>query len=170
MNLFTFFVSAQETPLISNPHEGIIVSNQSLVLQNVNRRQSGIYTCVAHNIEGDGVSNPMTLNIRCKHTNFASFFFRRRCSTIFNLQTRHIVNRVKCKFLALPVTKQPALLAKSLPTHKILCSLSGDSIRAAKRSTCRTTVSDRPTADRLSNTCQERNSIMDLCSAGLPMT
>lgn len=52
--------------MVSNPHAGIIVSNQSLVLQNVNRLQSGIYTCVAHNIEGDGVSNPMTLNIRCK--------------------------------------------------------------------------------------------------------
>ena len=55
-----------ETPLISNPHAGIIISNQSLVLQDVKRQQSGIYTCVAHNIEGDGVSNPMTLNIRCK--------------------------------------------------------------------------------------------------------
>ncbi len=66
LTLFTRFYT-QESPLISNPHEGIIVSNQSLVLQNVNRRQSGIYTCVAHNIEGDGISNPMTLNIRCKY-------------------------------------------------------------------------------------------------------
>ena len=50
-----------------NVHEGIIISNMSLVLQDVKRHQSGIYTCVAHNIEGDGVSNPMTLNIRCKN-------------------------------------------------------------------------------------------------------
>lgn len=53
-----------ENPLLHNVHEGIIVSNHSLVLQDVRRTQSGIYTCLAHNIEGDGASNPMTLNIR----------------------------------------------------------------------------------------------------------
>ena len=61
-----FFHLKQENPLLHNVHEGIIISNMSLVLQDVMRHQSGIYTCVAHNIEGDGVSNPMTLNIRCK--------------------------------------------------------------------------------------------------------
>ncbi len=56
----------QENPLLHNAVGGVIVSNQSLVLQNVRRHHSGIYTCVAHNIEGDGVSNPMTLNVRCE--------------------------------------------------------------------------------------------------------
>ena len=56
----------QENPLTHDVHAGVIIANQSLVMQNVRRDSSGIYTCVAHNIEGDGVSNPMTLNVRCK--------------------------------------------------------------------------------------------------------
>ena len=57
----------QENPLVHDVAAGVIISNQSLVLQNVRRDSSGIYTCVAHNIEGDGVSNPMTLNVRCEY-------------------------------------------------------------------------------------------------------
>ena len=56
----------QENPLVHDVQAGVIISNQSLVLQDVKRDSSGIYTCVAHNIEGDGVSNPMTLNVRCE--------------------------------------------------------------------------------------------------------
>ena len=36
------------------------------MLQHVYKEMSGVYSCMAHNIEGDGTSNPMTLNIRCK--------------------------------------------------------------------------------------------------------
>ncbi|XP_055382448.1 uncharacterized protein LOC129612717 [Condylostylus longicornis] len=51
-------------PLENNIAEGIVVANQSLVLQNVSRARSGIYTCVGSNREGDGESNAVQLDIR----------------------------------------------------------------------------------------------------------
>ena len=78
--------TCQEKPLHHDLSQGVIISNMSLVLQvhicndiyndiyniyntvlqGVDKTQSGIYTCVAHNSEGDGVSNPITLNVRCE--------------------------------------------------------------------------------------------------------
>ncbi|KAI8129944.1 hypothetical protein FF38_11844 [Lucilia cuprina] len=47
-----------------NISAGIILSDQSLVLQSVSRASAGDYTCLAVNSEGKGTSNPVTLRIR----------------------------------------------------------------------------------------------------------
>ncbi|EDW24155.1 GL23537 [Drosophila persimilis] len=47
-----------------NISAGVILSDQSLVLQSVSRASAGDYTCLAVNSEGKGPSNPVTLRIR----------------------------------------------------------------------------------------------------------
>lgn len=49
-----------------NVTAGIILTDQSLVLQSVTRASAGDYTCLAANTEGKGTSNPVTLRVRCK--------------------------------------------------------------------------------------------------------
>ena len=44
---------------------GIILGNQTLVLQAVNTNQAGLYTCVASNVVADGESNALLLDIKC---------------------------------------------------------------------------------------------------------
>lgn len=64
--VFTFLPSFQNKLLQHNVQKGVIVSNQSLVLQKVTRSNGGNYTCIGYNAEGDGVSEPLYLNVMCK--------------------------------------------------------------------------------------------------------
>ncbi|GLV36158.1 sidestep VIII [Carabus blaptoides fortunei] len=50
--------------LVNNVTAGIIVSNQTLVLQSVSKTTSGIYTCIATNTEGSRDSNPIHLDVK----------------------------------------------------------------------------------------------------------
>lgn len=64
--LFGIFFSFQNRLLQHNVTAGIILSNQSLVLQLVTRRSAGNYTCVASNAVGTTVSNVFPLRVKCK--------------------------------------------------------------------------------------------------------
>ncbi|CAH1104095.1 unnamed protein product [Psylliodes chrysocephalus] len=50
--------------IFQNNAAGVIMSDQSLVLQNVARSTAGNYTCMATNLEGKGISNPVKLVVR----------------------------------------------------------------------------------------------------------
>ncbi len=56
----------QGTTLRQNLREGVIMGNQSLVLQRLSRNASGTYYCVATNTEGTAYSNPIKLDIKCE--------------------------------------------------------------------------------------------------------
>ena len=51
---------------MGNQDKGIVLTQQSLVLQKVERMSSGEYECQAFNSEGYSTSNPVKLNIMCK--------------------------------------------------------------------------------------------------------
>ncbi|XP_054284523.1 hemicentin-2-like [Macrosteles quadrilineatus] len=57
--------------IMSNSKGGVLVSNQSLVLQDVTRQRAGRYTCLAVNSEGEGESNTVYLDVKyrpvCRH-------------------------------------------------------------------------------------------------------
>ncbi|XP_069951925.1 nephrin isoform X3 [Cherax quadricarinatus] len=71
-SIYKLFWIHEGQELHHNVSAGVIMSNQSLVLQRVSRAASGQYSCVASNIQGDGHSNPQLLRVKsdapvCRH-------------------------------------------------------------------------------------------------------
>lgn len=62
------YTKKQGVELHQNVTAGIILTDQSLVLQSVTRKSAGDYHCLAANTEGKGTSNPVTLRVRCKYS------------------------------------------------------------------------------------------------------
>lgn len=55
-----------DKPLTHNGSAGVIMSNQSLVLQRIKIENRGHYQCVAHNSMGRSYSNKLLLKPECK--------------------------------------------------------------------------------------------------------
>ena len=66
--LFNFL--SQGGTLHHDVGSGIIISNQSLVVQRVTRADSGRYTCHVFNTEGEGVSEAVRLSVKCRNLDF----------------------------------------------------------------------------------------------------
>lgn len=64
---YIFLFLLQGKRLVNNQTAGIIVSNQTLVLQSVTKSSTGIYKCTATNGEGSSDSNGIHLDVKCKY-------------------------------------------------------------------------------------------------------
>jgi hypothetical protein len=60
--------------MVQNVSSGVIISDNSLVLQGVTRHNAGDYTCMAANGEGKGTSNPVELRVMCKYRDVINRF------------------------------------------------------------------------------------------------
>ena len=61
--IFLFF---QNDVIKPSRHHGVLISNLSLVIQNVRLADAGMYSCVAENAVGEGESNKIELKIKCE--------------------------------------------------------------------------------------------------------
>ena len=70
--------------VLHDKNAGIIISGSSLVLQGVSRKMSGLYSCVASNIEGDTSSNTLELKVMCKLATMILFTISSLWSSYFH--------------------------------------------------------------------------------------
>ncbi|XP_035208602.1 synaptogenesis protein syg-1-like isoform X2 [Stegodyphus dumicola] len=53
-----------DDPIYTDVNTGIKVQNRSLLLHQINRKQSGNYSCIAANSEGEGISDSVVINVQ----------------------------------------------------------------------------------------------------------
>ena len=53
---------------------GVLIGNQTLVLQKIDLADAGLYTCVASNVVADGDSNAVMLDIKCVYIDLSVSF------------------------------------------------------------------------------------------------
>ena len=56
----------QGVKLVHNTSANVIITNQSLVLQNVGRSMAGNISCHAFNVEGQADSQSIFLDVKCE--------------------------------------------------------------------------------------------------------
>ncbi|XP_066971777.1 protein turtle homolog B-like isoform X2 [Macrobrachium rosenbergii] len=83
------------SPLQKHSSQGIIIQNQTLVLQKISRDSAGLYTCRAINLEGDGESQPVNLKVMYKP------YCKRHSKTIYGTAL-HEPASVMCEVEASP--------------------------------------------------------------------
>ena len=79
---FKFHYFLQGMRVDSDPSSGvrILAGGKNLVIQGIQRRHTGNYTCTAFNLEGEDTSNAFVVTVMCKFT-----FFSLHLSTLITL-------------------------------------------------------------------------------------
>ena len=102
ISLFCFL---QGKFLVENRSKGIIIGNQTLVLQKVNRHQAGLYTCVASNQVGDEESNAQYLDVKCKY-----WILLMNCGTLNFKLFYHILLKKYTRIISKSVSKNTSIV------------------------------------------------------------
>lgn len=102
-----------------NKTSGIIVVNQTLVLQNLRENQAGAYKCVGENTEGTAESNVLELKIKCESSGY--FWFSTKTKT--QIKSGRIFlneNIILMSFLDAPKCREPVTKIYGVSIHEIL--------------------------------------------------